>query len=674
MTRTGTLWVAFVLAAAAPAATGEDKGIHITGQRRQSFTWQVTDAAAYRWDISSYGQVSDGTNDAYDGGMRLTVNGSTWSYNSTGALSEDGREVEIGPWTQGSLRVWRRIYVDPEIGYCRWIDIFENTTSSAQNVAAQYYSNMGGSTQTTFTTSGKTDLDAEKDWGIVTGYGAGNSSRPEIVHVFATPNSTFKPRFTWTRNSDSLYYRADFKVPAKQTLALCFFEAQRRGWPEATKFLKGFDASKELRKVPPALRRILHNMGGAVLVLGTLELPRREKQDLVVKRNGDELPGAIQNRKYVVEAFYGRLELPADRVVGFKVPAEDEPFVRVGLVDGQVVSGNLMSGPLEILLDSGNKQTLPPGAIATAAYRLSEQRPEQIKISRPMVVLRSGERLFFEADDLDTTYHTEYGDVKLKPDDLQVIYLDTPDGGLHRVVFSNGSILSGLLTAEDLQLRLDLGKTLKIRRQLVHYFAFPPPAKTEEVPLAEMALRNDDVLRGRIADKTLAVDTRFGRITVAPSDIETIAFARDADLGKVQLKLRDGTSVSGRFVGEHLRFKIHPGPVLPVFVGHIVQVECPEGSHPTTRPTTRPATTRPAATSAAGRAAEPVRLRPDRDEAAAQADDIRRRLVMIAAMREKLAAAGNPNPGVMAQLEAQEAELRKVLADVEARRHAAPVR
>ena len=541
------------------------EGFHLPGGRNTNWPWSMTDSAGYRWDISANGQVDDGTNDCYDGGMLLRVGGSGFSWSSPGKLSADGQEVEIGPWSHGSLRVWRRIYVDKKVGYCRWIDLFENTAASAQTAAIQYYTNMGGSTYMTYSTSGQADL-TPKDWGIITSSASG-SSRPSVVHVFATRTSKLKPRFQWSRGNDNVYYHVSLNIPAGKTVALCFFEAQRRPYSEAQKFLKAFKPEKELRKVPSVLRRIILNMGGAVLTLGRLELPRSDKYDLVVLRNGNELLGTIANQEYGVEAFFGKLTLPAGRVIGLSVPIESER-IELGLIDGQVICGRLLDAPLKLkLATGGSEMELPPAKIRTASYRLSPSRPDEIAITQPMILLRSGEQLYFNPDDADLSFHTRYGDVKLSPDCVKTICLDTPEGGLHRAVFRNGSVLSGLLNVVDLKLPLQLGSTLSIRRHVIERFIFPGADPGGAEP-AGMKLRNDDELLGRIVDKALTVKTRFGEVVVAPKEIAELIFP-EASLGRAQIKLHNGTTISGRFVGESVRFQIGSGPTLAVSIGHI---------------------------------------------------------------------------------------------------------
>ena len=252
---------------AAAGAMGQDKALHIPPGRSVGWNWYVTDGAGFRWDINSYGTVNDGTNDAYDGGMQLQVNGSTYSWSSSGRLNKAGDEVEIGPWSRGSVRIYR----------------FENTAASVQTLTLRYYSNMGGSTRQVYSTLGKTSV-TNKDWGCVTAYSTGSTSRPCVVHVWATKGTkpADKPRFQYSPNNDSLYYHQTLKIPAKRTVALCLFEAQRRPYTTAQKFLKDFRPDREIQKIPSALRRIIVNMGGVQLGGSATREDARDLADMVI--------------------------------------------------------------------------------------------------------------------------------------------------------------------------------------------------------------------------------------------------------------------------------------------------------------------------------------------------------------------------------------------------------
>lgn len=559
--------------------------IHLPSGQNVGFNWYMNDGAGFRWDISSNGQVSDGTNDAYDGGMQLRIGGSRFSASSSqGVQSKDGREIEIGPWTQDSVRIWRRVYIDAKLGYARWIDIFENTSSSAQTIKVQYYSNLGGSIGTSTTTTGKQSVE-KQDWGLVTA-DSSSSSRPATVHIFSNKGSRTKPSVRFNRGQDDLYVNFDLKLPAGKTVAICQYEAQRKSAADAIVFLKEFKPRRELDKVPASLRRIIVNMGGASLVMGNIDLPRHDKHDLAILRNEDELLGKILNERFDVETSFGKIELPALRVVGLSVPAPDDPYVQLVLLDGQMIAGKLLNAPLRLKLTNGNEMSLPPDKLKAATFALSPQRPSEIKITRPTVILRSGQQLAFRTGDLNMTFQTLYGNIELDDEDLVALELDTPDGGLHRAIFRNGSVLSGLLAAESLKLTLDLGPVLDSRRQIVSQFLFPGES-ADPAGLCEITLLNEDVLFGHLADESLAITTQYGKVTVSPANVAELVTSQEAAVGQVVIKLHNGTSVTGKLVGETILFQTEPGPKLPIFIGHIVKItNPPTKGQATTAPTT----------------------------------------------------------------------------------------
>lgn len=579
-----------LIALSAGLAIAADEGIHITGGKSTGASLTLNDGAGFRWDIVSNGIVNDGTNDAYDTGMQLSVNNNTFYWSSNSKLSADGREIEMGPWNSGQVSVCRRIYVDPKQGYCRWIDIFENNTGASQTLTLQYYTNTGGSTQKVYTTTGKTEI-TDKDWGAVTSYDD-SASNPSLVHIFASKNAKTKPKFTFRTSDDNLYYQVSLTVPAGKAAALCFFEAQRKPFADAKKFLDGFDTSVEMNKVPAALRKIIVNMtGGLTMSLGKVEIARNETSDLVVLRNGDEWLGTVLAEKYTVETFFGKVEVDAKQLVGINVPEPDDDTVLMALTDGQIIVGKLLTNPLKIKLTNGNEMSLSPSKFVSLGIKLPKDKPADAPVKSPVVVFRNGQQLFFKADTADLTYHTEYGDFKIDGQHTQAVLLDTPDGGLHRAIFRNGSVLSGLLKATSLKLQLDLGMTMTAKVGDIEQIIFPGPAAAEKKGLVELAMRNDDQLFGSLLDVGLKVTSPSGSVDVKADEIAELVTLGES-LGQVQIKLNDGSTHTGKLSVTTLKFKFEPGPELPIFLGHITRI-VGTGPESSTQPSTQPADPKP---------------------------------------------------------------------------------
>ncbi|MBT3199280.1 MAG: PT domain-containing protein [Phycisphaerales bacterium] len=650
---------------------GADRGIHIKSSRSVSSNWNVTDGAGYQWNIYvSGGYVNSGSHSAYSSGMQLQINGSGYSGGSTGRVNKDNTEIEIGPWKYRSVNVYRRIYVDKKLGYCRWIDIFENPTGTAQTLTLRYYNGMGTSTRNTYTTTGGTTTGA-KDWGIVTGYTS--NSYAAVAHIFGTKNSKIRPRFQWTRSSSTVYYHHTLKIPPKKTVALCLIEAQRRPFSVAQKFLQTFKVEREMKKIPSALRKIIINMSGAMLTLGTLELPRNETHDMIVQQGGNELLGTILNKKYEIQTLYGKISLDAARVAGLQAPKNAGDRVRLALVSGQVIVGKMLSGQIRLKLANGNEMSIPPDKLDTAAYKVSPQRPEEIAFTKPMIVLRGGQQLFFKSADVDWTFHTQYGRVKLNPANLRKIVLDTPDGGLHRAVFANGSVLSGLLVTDKLNVSLDLGPKLSVPRYLIQQFAFP--TKEYDGPdQAELNLKNEDQLHGAVADDEIKIATDLEEVSVKRDEIAAITLPEDAALGQLRVKLHNGTVMEGKLVGKSIGFTVAQGVTLQVYVGHIVNLTCPKPSPKpaTTQPTTKPAskpTDKPTAKPTPKPIATPPAVIPKTTSA------VDRKTLKLNAMLKKMTAMleATNDPKKKAELQKRIEMLKKQLAVERERAARAPV-
>ena len=202
------------------------EGVLLKDGKPASYTSVANDASGCRWDVDSSGGINDGTNDAYDGGMYTSVNNNS---TSAGPLVQDpsGRECQIGPATYpNGVQAWRQIYVPEKEPYCRIIDIYTNNGMTDQTLDIQIRSNMGGGVGSVLTSSGAGTA-TEKDWAAAAADSSGgNSSRPGVVHVFATPASRVRT-FNCTTGSSTMTYRIRLPLPSGKTVRRCAFSRSR---------------------------------------------------------------------------------------------------------------------------------------------------------------------------------------------------------------------------------------------------------------------------------------------------------------------------------------------------------------------------------------------------------------------------------------------------------------
>ncbi len=593
------------LSIASAAAWAQENPIHLAAGKGVPFLWQLQDGAGYKWVIQSTGTLCGSTSNAYNSAMKLRLDGQDYEWSGQANASSDGREIEIGPWNYKSLKVYRRIYVDPKLGYCRWIDIFENSASSDAKPLVEYYSNLGPNVGQIFTATGKTVL-SDDDWGVMTA-DAGNTQYPATMHFFASREARNKPHFGYTIGSNNVYCTYTLTVPAGKTAALCLFEMQRSPVAAAKELMEKFDTQAELAKIAPALRTCIANFDMGSLFLESLNLSRSPQFDMITEEGKPAHNGTIKNESFTVESRLGKLELPASAVIGMISTGSYSSNMRVALVDGQVISG-AVTGPFRIAAADGTEASIEPDKVSVLSYKISPAKGEKPVWSKPLVELRGGDRFLFNASDVDFGFRTLFGQIALPVSCLQDIYMDTPAGGLHRACMVSGTTISGLMTATELNLQTDWGKKLSVSISAVQRFRFPTSPKKEN--LAKLRLRNDDLLVGQVVPRDMVVWVRGDKTTVKSADITSAEFT-SRPVGTATLQVQGVGAVSGRVEGDTFPFKIDGGVEIPVSIAYVDKLEAPPPAPPaatapaagtasaTTKPgesTTAPApTTRPAA-------------------------------------------------------------------------------
>ncbi len=548
--------------AAPPTAAGKSPtGLNIRQALLMGFDHTMTDGGGYVWNIQYYGNVGNGTNNAYSNGLYCRINGNNIASNGQGWLNEAGDEVEIGPHNMNGVNASRRIKVYKDVALARWLDIFENPGSAPMQINVQYYTNTCWQIGTVLTNSGQATVGPE-DWAFVTSVQGGTA--PSLLHVFGDKRSKLRPTVQVQHNT--ITYNYALTIPANGTAVLCHFESQHQNVEELQKTMKGFRARTLLRDLDGSVRRLIANFpaGGGVFAI---ELERSESWDTVLRVNGDPLHGAVTNESFTLDTRFGEVSLPAQRVVGMVRVAPDTGAVGLCLSDGQVVVGVPREKDLRLRLDTGTDLTVPLADLQQWSYRITEQRPEEIAFAGPLLVLRGGERLRFAADATPLRFRTRNGTVDLAPKDLVRIQFDSESNGSHRVEFLNGTVLGGLLEPADLEFQLALERPLRVTRHDVGGMQFAE----EDAPqphLSRARLTNDDEVYARITNDTLTLRTAYGLAEIKPEQIRGLAFS-PTHLGRAVVYLWNGTTLRGDLAESVLTLAVSPTTVLNVHVHQI---------------------------------------------------------------------------------------------------------
>ena len=188
------------------------------------------DGDSYRWDVYGNGSISDGTSDAYDGGLIWSLFPSV----PNGILT--GRELLLGPVINGAVEISRRIYVPTAHGYARFLEVVRNVSASPVTTGVAIYSNLGsdGGTVLVNTSSGDA-LFATNDHWIVTDDSDGTGD-PTLLHVFGNTLGGLRPSSV-LYTVGTLDYQWTFTLAPGETKSILHFASQNPN--RATALAKG---------------------------------------------------------------------------------------------------------------------------------------------------------------------------------------------------------------------------------------------------------------------------------------------------------------------------------------------------------------------------------------------------------------------------------------------------
>ncbi len=185
----------------------------------------LSDANGFTWDIQRDGNVNNGSNDAYDGGMRLFVDGNSFPRFDQASELQNGREMHLGVARMSGLTVSRRVFVPDAQAFVRYLEILSNPTEGDIAVELGIDTNLGsdGSSVIVTTSDGDTAIEPT-DFYVVTDDTSDGGGDPSLAHVVAGPQGTLLPAITAPLGH--IMYTYDVTVPASQRVIVMHFDSQ----------------------------------------------------------------------------------------------------------------------------------------------------------------------------------------------------------------------------------------------------------------------------------------------------------------------------------------------------------------------------------------------------------------------------------------------------------------
>lgn len=498
----------------------------------------VPDSMGNSWDIQPDGSIGDGGRDLYDGGGHLFIDGGVrFQSNGRGAVDAARHEVTLGPIPVKGLNISRRIAVNPEKSFCRWAEVVENPTNQKLSVSLRVHFDVGGSIQ--WVREFREEKGARDLFGVAIGdqrhcYGVIGAGRMAKV----------VPQIQPQQNNDNLNLTYTLEVPAKQTVVVVHVQVYRRNMADAERVFSEIKDKEYLESLPKDLQRKVVNFRVGDTSLGDREILRGDLLDVVELRGGDLLRGTLKNESYKLDAFYGQIELPAQRVAALFNVGAYRPRQLLVTFDGEVFGGQLARQALTLQLSSGQVMEIPLEHVSRAGYRRQAGESEEWTFTKPMVHLRSGERMAVRLPESDIDVSTRYGRLRLKPQSIASIVLASEESAAHRVSLRDGSEFAALVLSDTFALKLDAtGQDVRFTAGSVARLQFAPRGDGPDDVTATLQLANSDLLVGSLTGQ-LKLDTTYDTLVVNCGEIRQLAHMPSSPTD-VQITLWDDSLLQG---------------------------------------------------------------------------------------------------------------------------------
>ena len=562
--------------------------------------YNVNDSAGGQWMVYPGGWVQQqGNQPTFGQAAMLTIgNNQPQSNNNTARMDAETGEIVFENLSCGPFTVTRRVLIDGEQRLARYVDVIKNPQNQEQTAEVRLTSNVNYGVQ-----SGEVVPDPRKKgqdlaWVVQTGGGGA------VAELFAGAGSKVPVQVQWQQGNNQSTASMRLTVPPRGEVAIVHLHANVPTQAAGVEWVQSIKESKLFASVPRQLRRLVVNFRVGLQFIGGRELLRGDaSSDVIELRGGDQLRGNVKDANFALKTFYGDVSVPADRVVGLLNVGEFRPRQLVVTADGQILGGQLDRDAVAIELSTGQVTNVPVAQISRLGYRKRPNEPEEWTLDKPMVLLRSGERVAIKMPAGPIEVMTRYGLLKLPPASVRQLVFQDEERELpvHEVQLTDGSRLAGLVTNPELTLELadEAGKPVKMTTGAVarlHLAAGNEDDAGEPADGAPtLTLSGGDVLVGTL-EGTLKLDATFDTLSVNAAEVRTLVrggateaggpssrggggtTASDAGElpGDVQVTLWDSSVLRGRVQEDAVGCKLRSGVTLSVPVALIERYDQPE--------------------------------------------------------------------------------------------------
>jgi len=398
------------------------------------------------------------------------------------------------------------------------------------------------------------------------------------VEMYAGKGSKIAPQINWPQGNNVIQATFSLTIPAGKEAAIMHTHSIAPNQDAGRRFVTDFKESPILKTIAPALRRIIVNFRSPQDFIGDLEVLRGDLLDVVELRGGDSFKGTLKETSFDLDTFYGPMSLPVEKVICLINIGQFRPRQLIVTSDGQIIGGHLKKQTIELEMSSGQLTQIPLSQISRMGYRKRTGEVEEWTFEKPMVLLRTGERIVVQMPSEPIEVVTRYGKLLLKPEQVASVQFQNEDNSVHEIELTDGSRFAGLLTADLFEMKLDAGggaQDVKFPVSSLARLQITAKVKETTDTTPSIKLSNEDLMIGTLTGK-LKMSTAFDTIDINAAEVRSFAHAADAGAQDVTVSLWDGTSFSGQLEDQVVSCELQGGVSLKVPVALVQEYAQPQ--------------------------------------------------------------------------------------------------
>ena len=270
--------------------------------------YTVADGSGNQWRIYQGGWLQQSGNmPLYSQGSMLMVNGAQPNMaNNMARMDNETGEVVFENLQATGYSVTRRVLVDRELGFVRYIDVIKNNTGQEQTVGLQISSNFNYGLQ-----NGQSVPDPRRKGQDVGWVGQTHANGMCVIEVYAGKGSKIGAnRSTGRRTTTSRWPPSRCRSSRARRWRSCTCTAPP---PASTPACRRSTTSRKRtcsRASPASSARSSSTSPPTQSFVTDVEILRGELLDVVELKTGDQFKGTLKEQTFALDTFYGPVELP----------------------------------------------------------------------------------------------------------------------------------------------------------------------------------------------------------------------------------------------------------------------------------------------------------------------------------------------------------------------------